>query len=412
VDSFLAQNKERVTRGTLFSRMTGEQRDQIIERARCLTQAGECRVEVTRRIAQEIGRSAETVRYTLTRFNMEHSDMAIRPYHHHPPQNETKQQILQEYRRGESVVALAERFNQTRTQIYRIINDLDVVRIMALPLDYIGNEQFTRPYSEDEEREILKTLPENDPPAKRPRVPGGLPAYLAGLYEIPLLTREQEVHLFRKMNYLKYKASTLRAQLDPNRPANRLMRRLDALYDESASIKAQIVRANLRLVVSIAKRHVGPAQDFFELVSDGNMSLLRAANKFDFSRGNRFSTYATWAIMKNFARTIHAAARHRDRFCTNHSEMFSYTEDVHTDPNEQETSQIKRESQVEKLLNRLDERERQIVTARFGLTRGQESLTLAQVGSTMGVTKERIRQIQVRAMGKLRAAAEEASISI
>ena len=225
-------------------------------------------------------------------------------------------------------------------------------------------------------------------------MPGGLPAYLASLYEVPLLTREQEVHLFRKMNYLKYKASTLRAQLDLNRPTRRLMRQIEKLYDESVAAKNQIICANLRLVVSIAKRYAAPPQDFFEMVSDGNMSLLRAVEKFDFSRGNKFSTYATWAIMKNFARTLHDAARHRDRFSTSQSEMFSYTEDVRPDPYEQESAQIRRESQVERLLKRLNERERQIVTARFGLIRGHEPLTLTQVGVAMGVTKERIRQIQ------------------
>jgi RNA polymerase sigma factor (sigma-70 family) len=72
----------------------------------------------------------------------------------------------------------------------------------------------------------------------------------------------------------------------------------------------------LRLVVSIAKRHVGPVENFFELVSDGNMSLIRAVEKFDYARGNKFSTYASWAIMKNFARTIPDEHRHRDRFRT------------------------------------------------------------------------------------------------
>ena len=305
---------------------------------------------------------------------------------------------------------MAQRFDQTRTRIYRIINDLNAARIMELPLDYIGNEQFARLCSEKKEREILRALPENDPPARKPRVPSGLPAYLASLYEVPLLTREQESHLFRKMNYLKYKASMLRAQLDLNRPTSRLMRQIEKLYDESVATKTQIVCANLRLVVSIAKRYVRPTQDFFELVSDGNMSLLRAVDKFDFSRGNKFSTYATWAIMKNFARTFHDANRHRDRFRTSHSEMFSYTEDVRADQYEQESAQIQRESQVERILGRLDERERQIVTARFGLIRGHEPLTLTQVGAAMGVTKERIRQIQARAMSKLREAAKESRI--
>ena len=98
------------------------------------------------------------------------------------------------------------------------------------------------------------------------------------------------------------------------------MDRIKHLYEEAVSTKNQIIRANLRLVVSIAKRYVGPAEDFFELVSDGNMSLMRAVEKFDVGRGYKFSTYASWAIMKNFARTIPDVLRHRDRFSTSHAE--------------------------------------------------------------------------------------------
>ena len=185
------------------------------------------------------------------------------------------------------------------------------------------------------------------------------------------------------------------------------MDRIEKLYDESVTTKNQIIRANLRLVVSIAKRYVGPTGDFFELVSDGNMSLFRAAEKFDFSRGNKFSTYASWAIMKNFARTIPNELRYRGRFCTSHPEIFGTVEDAHADYYEQESAQIRRESQVQGILTQLDERERQIVTNRYGLTRGQEPLTLKQVGAAMGITKERVRQLQFRAMGKLRMAAEE-----
>jgi RNA polymerase primary sigma factor/RNA polymerase sigma factor len=87
--------------------------------------------------------------------------------------------------------------------------------------------------------------------------------------------------------------------------------------------------------------------------------------------------------------------------------MFSTVEDARADHYEQESAQIQRESHVQGILKRLDERERQIVTSRFGLTSGQEPLTLKQVGAAIGVTKERVRQIQRRAMGKLRKAAEE-----
>jgi RNA polymerase primary sigma factor/RNA polymerase sigma factor len=277
---------------------------------------------------------------------------------------------------------------------------------MELPLDHISNEQFVRLRSTKEEGEILGPLPEGDPGTSKSRAPSGVPPYLASLYEVPLLTRQQEVHLFRKLNYLKYKAGTLREQLDRNRAKCRLMGQIEKLYDESVVTKNHIVRANLRLVVSIAKRHVGPVADFSELVSDGNMSLIRAAEKFDFSRGNRFSTYASWAIMRNYARTIPDALRHRDRFRTSHSEMLSTASDQRADPVEQESAQIQRQSQVEHILQQLDPRERQIIAGHFGLPPGQEPMTLKQLGSMMGITKERIRQIEARALGKLRRAAE------
>jgi RNA polymerase primary sigma factor/RNA polymerase sigma factor len=99
--------------------------------------------------------------------------------------------------------------------------------------------------------------------------------------------------------------------------------------------------------------------------------------------------------------------RHQGRFSTSHPEVFIVVEDARANHYEQESAQIQRESHVQGILTRLDQREREIVTSRFGLTRGQEPLTLKQVGAAMGITKERVRQLQCRAMGKLRKAAEE-----
>jgi RNA polymerase primary sigma factor/RNA polymerase sigma factor len=407
VNRFLALNEERVHRAARFSQLTDDGRERIIKLARCLAQAGGSFGTVTKELVQETGRTVQTIRSTLKHFDMAHPDLAIFPHTEGPLRAEVKQDVYQQYRRGESAQALAQRFCQTRLSIYRIINEMRAARVIGLPLDYIGNEQFARLRAEKNDAEISGLAPESDLRTRQPRLPSGLPPYLASLYEVPLLTREQESHLFRKMNYLKYKASALRDTLDVNRPKSRLMDQIENLYDESIASKNHIIRANLRLVVSIAKRYVGPAVDFFELVSDGNISLIRAAEKFDVSRGNKFSTYATWAIMKNFARTIPTAFRHRDRFSTSHSEMFSTVADARADHYEQESAQIQRESHVQGMLKRLDERERQIVTSRFGLTHGQEPLTLKQVGAALGVTKERIRQIQCRVMNKLRVAAEE-----
>ena len=108
------------------------------------------------------------------------------------------------------------------------------------------------------------------------------------------------------MNYLKFKAAKLRDKLDKTRPQVRGMDAIEELLDRAVEIKNFLIRSNLRLVVSIAKRHIKPTSNFFEMVSDGNMSLIRAIEKFDYTKGNKFSTYATWAIMKNFARSIPA----------------------------------------------------------------------------------------------------------
>jgi RNA polymerase primary sigma factor/RNA polymerase sigma factor len=282
-------------------------------------------------------------------------------------------------------------------------------RILELPLDLIPNPTFSRA---DAAKTILGPMPESEISAKKVRLPTGLPPYLASLYEVPLLNREQEAYLFRKFNYLKYAAGKLREGLDPVHAKSSVMDEIERYYDQAVAVKNQIVRANLRLVVSIAKRHVGPTDNFFELVSDGNMSLIRAAEKFDYARGNKFSTYASWAIMKNFARTIPDEHRRRDRFRTSQLETFATTQDQRSDQYEQESAQSQRQSQVEKILGRLDDRERKIIISRFGLDHSHEPLTLKEVGAENGVTKERIRQIEARALSKLREAAQEDKIDL
>jgi RNA polymerase primary sigma factor/RNA polymerase sigma factor len=237
------------------------------------------------------------------------------------------------------------------------------------------------------------------------RRPAGLPAYLASLYEVPLLTREQEVWLFRKFNYLKSRASALRSQLEPDRPNARLMDQIDRLYAEIVDLKNRIVRANLRLVVSIAKRRVSSGDSFFDLVSDGNMSLIRAVEKFDYARGNKFSTYASWAIMKNYARTIPDEHRHHDRFRSADMELLQSATDRRADENQQRIAERDRLRQVGKFLDRLDSREQTIIIRRYGLDHEHEPQTLKEVGTALGVTKERVRQIEAKALEKLREAA-------
>jgi RNA polymerase sigma factor (sigma-70 family) len=340
VERYVTNHEDRVNRGTRFSQLTDLERSEIVEGARRLARAGACPSEVSRRLSERTGRSIETIRYTIKAFDASHPDLAIFPDATGPLSDASRKKIYQQYRRGVSVDVLAKRFCRTKTTIYRVVNEMRAERILALPLDLIPHGSFGRA---DADEVILKTAMPASPPTKKARAPSGLPPYLASLYELPLLTREQEAYYFRKMNYLKYKAAQLRKTLNPAHARSTTMDEIERLYDEAVAVKNQIIRSNLRLVVSIAKRHVGPSDNFFELVSDGNMSLIRAVEKFDFSRGNKFSTYASWAIMKNFARTIPDELRRRDRFRSGLDEMFSAAEDRRSDQVEQESAQNQRE---------------------------------------------------------------------
>jgi RNA polymerase sigma factor (sigma-70 family) len=407
VDRFVKTNQERVARGARFSQLTEEQRQDIIDRARRLATAGGGQSEISRRLAKRAGRSVETIRSTIRQFDKQHPELAIFPDLNGPLTEAQKTRIYQAFKRGSSVDKLMKQFGRTKTTIYRVINEVRAARITEMPLDFIPNPRFARKGADNA---ILGPMPDLDVPTKKARRPSGLPPYLASLYEMPLLTREQEAHLFRKYNYLKFKAAKLRDQLDPAQPKSSLMDEIEDLQQQAVALKNEIARANLRLVVSIAKRHVTPDQNFFELVSDGNMSLLRAIEKFDFARGNKFSTYASWAIMKNFARTIPGEFKHRDRFRTSQDELFAATQEHRGNPLVEEGQQNQREAQIERILRRLDEREQKIITSRFGLDHAQEPQTLKEVGASLGVTKERIRQIEARALSKLRQAAQEEKI--
>jgi RNA polymerase primary sigma factor/RNA polymerase sigma factor len=299
--------------------------------------------------------------------------------------------------------------NRTRSSVYRVVNEMRAARIAELPLEFIPSDEFSRKGAEER---IMAPAPESPPENRRIRPPSGLPTYLASLYEVPLMTREQEQHLFRQFNYLKYRADKLREELDMERPLAATMERIEQLYAASVEVKNRLVQSNLRLVVSIAKKHMTPTDDFFSLVSDGNMSLIRAVEKFDYSRGNKFSTYATWSLMKNYARSIPEEIRQRDRFRTSHDEMFQLTEDQRVDQSDREQAQGNLQHELSKMIRKLDDREQQIIQLRFGLTADQHAQTLQQVGDAIGVTKERVRQIEAQALSKLRREAADKRLEI
>ncbi len=408
---FVDTHRDQVDRGTKFRQLTDEEREEIIRRARRMAQVGHGGlVEIARRIARKLGRSTETVRTTLKAYDRDHPDRALFPTHAGPLDAGSKGEIYKLFRRGVSVEVLAPQFGRTRSSVYRVVNEMRARKLQDAKLEYMPHPSFDDP---DSRVAILAPLPEpaDGKAPRRPKAPKGLPPYLASLYEVPLLSREQEAHLFRKMNYLKFLADRTRMRIDPARAKTTDLDVVERLQEDALAVKNQIIRANLRLVVSIAKRHVGPTNNFFELVSDGNMSLIRAVEKFDYARGNKFSTYASWAIMKNFARTIPEENFRRDRFVTGHDEMFEAAADNRADEHEYESALKRMREAVKAILGRLDDRERRIISSRYGLN-GAAEQTLEQLGRELGITKERVRQIESRAQDKLRRLAGEEKLDL
>jgi RNA polymerase sigma factor (sigma-70 family) len=224
---------------------------------------------------------------------------------------------------------------------------------------------------------------------------------MAHLYEWPLLNKEQEQHMFRKMNFLKHTLQKFQEGLDPIRARVSDLIRIEELKDGIKECRDLLINCNQRLVYNNAKKHLGVGENIDDLVSDGNLSLMRAVEKFDYGRGNKFSTYATWAIIKNFARSIPDAKTHKQRYMTGHDELFEAKADVRTDEQEVLAAADAAKARVNRLLEHLDARTREVIRMRTGLD-GTEEMTLEQIGQHFGITKERVRQINVRGMKQLR----------
>jgi RNA polymerase primary sigma factor len=409
VDRFVQQHEEEVNRSARFSQLTEHEREEIIRRARRMARVGGCPADISRRLARKLRRSPETIRYTLKNFDKEHPEAAVFPNATGPFTEENKQDIFRQFRRGVSAERLAQRYGRTKTSIYRIVAEMRAKRLFSQPIEYIFSEEFER---DDADTLIFTDAPEVEKKPAKVKAPPGLPPYLTSLYSIPLLTREEEEYYFRKMNYLKYKAAKLRDSLDVSRARSSQMDAIEELLDKSLEIKNFLIRSNLRLVVSIAKRHIKPNTNFFEMVSDGNMSLIRAIEKFDYSQGNKFSTYASWAIMKNFARSIPAEHTRLDRFRTGNDEVFQRSTDTRSNHFQEEMVNRTQHQLIMEILDQLDDREKDIIVFRYGLNHGSEPQTLEQVGNHFGVTKERIRQLEGRALRKLRKIAKDERLDI
>jgi len=235
-----------------------------------------------------------------------------------------------------------------------------------------------------------------------------LPHFFQQLSRLRLLTPAEEVQLFRKMNYLKYRAACAQRELDPARPDLALVHEVEQSLAASEELRNRIWGANLRLVVGLAKSCVAAQLSLDELISEGSLALWRAVEKFDFDRGFRFSTYATHVVRRTLFRLLQ---QRRHDLSQLSGAVHQRSQDMPEDDDGPlpVTDFDVLQTALNGLLARLNEREQLIVAARFGLREFQQPLTLQALADQLGVCKERVRQLELRAIAKLRTWAEELS---
>ncbi|MHC0428743.1 RNA polymerase sigma factor [Streptomyces sp. O3] len=308
---------------------------------------------------------------------------------------------------------------------------------------------------------VISDEDEDDAPAQQVAVAGAtadpVKDYLKQIGKVPLLNAEQEVELAKRIEAGLFAEDKL---ANADKLAPKLKRELEIIAEDGRRAKNHLLEANLRLVVSLAKRYTGRGMLFLDLIQEGNLGLIRAVEKFDYTKGYKFSTYATWWIrqaitraMADQARTIRIPvhmvevinklarvqrqmlqdlgreptpeelAKELDMTPEKVIEVQKYGREpisLHTPLGEDGDSEFGDliedseavvpadavsftllQEQLHSVLDTLSEREAGVVSMRFGLTDGQPK-TLDEIGKVYGVTRERIRQIESKTMSKLR----------
>ena len=358
---------------------------------------------------------------------------------------------IQGYLTAEDIIDAAPQGDSMRNQYTRLLNQLH-----RLGVDILETEDL----ADGQEISIEGAFSESDLPIGLEQIPieDTVEIYLKEMSRVPLLSFDEEVSLARRIQ--KGRAARLELAALPVRDNSEKRRSLEEIIEDSRLAREHIIKANTRLVVSIAKRYVGHGVPFLDLIQEGNLGLMKAVEKFDVQRGFRFSTYATWWIRQTITRAIadqgrtirlpvHMTDRIRILKRTSHqmeqslgrpptipelaqqlellpekvqwmlqvslvpisletpvgddedSELGMFVEDEISPSPTQMVYQNMLKERVDEVLATLSPREARILRLRFGLD-DNHPYTLEEVGAKFGLTRERIRQIEGKALRRLR----------
>jgi RNA polymerase primary sigma factor len=406
VERFFATHRDQVARGTNFSQIDEPEREEILRRARRLASMCHCCVnEISRRIARKLNRSPATVLHTIRKYDQEHAEAAIFGQAADAISEEDRTRIVKLFRRGIAIRTLAKRTCRPRSAIYRMLVEERIARLNRRKVKFFDDPLYHQPDADlvvemlAKQGETIERSSTARGVADQLRQPRDVPSAVASLCATPPLSPSRERALFLKLNYHKMRFVAARRKLEPDFARVRDLNILEGHLRRAGETKNEILRANLRLVVSIARRHLRGGLSLMELVSDGTMTLMRAIDSFDVHRGHKLSTYATLALMKGFARSVpQMLSKRAAGFASGSEEQAVEIPDrrAHT-----AAERFLAREEVGQLLQRLDARERDVVRGHFGLDQSGPA-TYDQLARRLGLTRERVRQIERVALTKLR----------